>query len=90
MKNIIDQTPEEYASAKLEAFVNTPHVLFSDKGMRPISIEDRLLSYRSARDQREPTQEELKLRVKLAYLNEYEEHLKQHIEYYKNKAWNLK
>lgn len=94
---ILSESPLVYAEKGLALFMEDKLMWSFNMGGGPadekitkVEGKDYLLNYRSARDKREPTEEELKLRVKLTYLYEYKNALKQYIQKLRKEAWNLK
>jgi len=94
---ILNQSPIQYAKLGLAYFMTPKRTLTINMGggeshdiIRNEPEGYSLLRYRSAQDKREPTQDELKLRVELTYLNEYADVLKQYMKELKKQAFDLK
>jgi hypothetical protein len=95
--SILKKSPIDFAEEGLKDFMKDKTFLSfnmgggdADEKIRNLTGKERLLNYRSAKDNREPTEEELKSRVKYAYLSEYLETLKGYVKKAKQEAWDLK
>jgi hypothetical protein len=96
INGILEKSPFVFAEEELTDFLSQNALVTIDKGsltvksVKDLTPEDHLKSYRSARDKREPTNDELKLRVKYAYMNLYLDLLKKEMKKLKKKAYDLR
>jgi DNA-binding XRE family transcriptional regulator len=85
----LKESPVFLSQRELEAFLIKPYFIATENGSKPISGTERLLEYRSARDNREPTLDELKWRLQLTYLYDYQKKLAKFIKQIRKTVYNI-
>mgnify|MGYP004700949313 CR=1 FL=1 len=87
---ILATSPLLFAEGELTRFLHLPIYTFSEgKPPKRLLLKDRLYNYRSAKDKKEPTLQELRLRAMMPYLYRYASILNEHIRSLEKEARHL-